>query len=75
MNLQEELNKLNGFYNDRNIEAFKMQTNRINKNFTSNEDEKQINSFIDYALTDLCTQTKELINDISLRLKLSKISA
>jgi hypothetical protein len=75
MNIQAELNKLNGFYDDRNIEAFKVQTKFINENFTSDSDEEQINSFIDNALTDLHSQTKELINDISLHLKLAKISA
>ena len=61
MDLQKELGILKSYMGGKNEEDFKRQADYINENFTSESDQKKIESFTSELLSGIFVKTEELI--------------
>ena len=74
MELNNELIKLKGYMDSGDESKAEKQIDFINANFTTEEERKEIDSFISSQLKSLTAYTNNVINDIEVKIQLMEVA-
>ena len=74
MKLKSELEKLNDYINSNNEKEAKIQIDFIQANFTSRQDQQEIDAFISTGLKNLTNHVSGVVEKIDIKVQLMEVS-
>ena len=74
MELKSELEKLNDYITSNKETEAKVQIDFIQANFTSEQDQKEIDAFISTGLKDLTNHVSDVVEKINIKVQLMEVS-